>query len=181
MKPGSTLPATRAGTATRRTTCVGWCWDHRRVTGAPSQYGRRSTWSQISRDTSLTKGELPSRITTPARRLLESAGGAAGRLDLRQQPDLGVARRDHSARGPHPPGPVEPWREGLTMPGLRSIEVLRRLFDDLSWWRLRPAPELLTEQPGERDRACSWQRHGQRKERWRSSISPARVSATPPT
>jgi hypothetical protein len=48
-------------------------------------------------------------------------------------------------------GPVEPWREGLTTPGLRSMEVLRRLFDDLPWWRLRPAPELLTEQPGERD------------------------------
>ena len=29
--------------------------------------------------------------------------------------------------------------------------MLRRLFDDVPWWRLRPAPELLTEQPGERD------------------------------
>ena len=46
-------------------------------------------------------------------------------------------------------GVVEPWRAGLESPGVRSMTVLRRLLDPLPWWRLRPAPELLTQQPGE--------------------------------
>jgi hypothetical protein len=58
---------------------------------------------------------------------------------------------------PEPPeghariGPVGPWHTGLYTPGVRCMTVLRRFFDDLDWWRLRPAPELLMEQPGEHD------------------------------
>jgi len=48
-------------------------------------------------------------------------------------------------------GIVAPWYEGLDTPGIRSMAVLRRFFDSLPWFRLRPAPELLAEQPGERD------------------------------
>lgn len=48
-------------------------------------------------------------------------------------------------------GAVAPWWEGLDTPGLRSMAVLRRFFDSLPWWRLRPAPELLAEQPGKGD------------------------------
>jgi len=48
-------------------------------------------------------------------------------------------------------GAVSPWHEGLDTPGVRSMAVMRQFFDALPWWRLRPAPELLTKQPGERD------------------------------
>lgn len=48
-------------------------------------------------------------------------------------------------------GTVAPWHEGLDTPGVRSMAVLGRFFDSLPWWQLRPAPELLAEQPGERE------------------------------
>ncbi len=46
-------------------------------------------------------------------------------------------------------GTVGPWHEGLDTPGIRSMTVMRRFLDELPWWRLRPAPELLARQPGE--------------------------------
>jgi hypothetical protein len=48
-------------------------------------------------------------------------------------------------------GTVPPWDAGLDTPGVRSMALLRRFFDALPWWELRPAPELLAEQPGLRD------------------------------
>lgn len=46
-------------------------------------------------------------------------------------------------------GKVAPWREGLDTPGIRSMSALRQFFESITWWQLRPAPELLAEQPGE--------------------------------
>lgn len=67
---------------------------------------------------------------------------------------------------------VLPWHTGLETAGVRSMIVLRRLFGDLwpgdplagarpntdplrggslPWWRLRPAPGLLVDQPGRAD------------------------------
>lgn len=48
-------------------------------------------------------------------------------------------------------GEVEPWTAGLEPPGARSMAVMRGILDGLPWWRLRPAPELITAQPGEAD------------------------------
>ncbi|MGC9347075.1 MAG: DUF4038 domain-containing protein [Anaerolineae bacterium] len=48
-------------------------------------------------------------------------------------------------------GTVAPWHEALDTPGIRSMTTLRRFFESLPWWTLRPAPELLAEQPGEDD------------------------------
>jgi hypothetical protein len=42
-----------------------------------------------------------------------------------------------------------PWREALELSAARQITHLRRLFLSLPWHRLRPAPGLLAEQPGE--------------------------------
>ena len=53
--------------------------------------------------------------------------------------------------GHEPLGTVAPWHEGLEPPGAESMAVLRSFFEKLPWWRLRPAQELLAEQPGERD------------------------------
>jgi hypothetical protein len=41
-----------------------------------------------------------------------------------------------------------PWREAVLMPAAEQLIHLARLFDALSWRRLRPAPELLAAQPG---------------------------------
>ena len=49
-------------------------------------------------------------------------------------------------------GTVAPWREGLRRPGIESMSALHRLVDEIPWWRLRPAQELLKEQPGAEDR-----------------------------
>ena len=47
----------------------------------------------------------------------------------------------------HPNG----WREGLNTAGIASMTALRALMDEIEWWRLRPAQELLTEQSGMTD------------------------------
>jgi len=61
------------------------------------------------------------------------------------------------SKKPEPPeghkriGTVPPWHEGLDTPGIRSMSVLRRFFESITWWRLRPAPELLVQQPGKEE------------------------------
>lgn len=42
-----------------------------------------------------------------------------------------------------------PWRDALVMEGAEQMRHLRDAFDTIQWWRLEPAPELLTEQPGD--------------------------------
>ena len=46
-------------------------------------------------------------------------------------------------------GPIEPWQTGLDLPGVGSMTIMRDLMS--SWYHLRPAPELLVEQPGTND------------------------------
>ncbi|MCD6360162.1 MAG: DUF4038 domain-containing protein [Armatimonadetes bacterium] len=62
----------------------------------------------------------------------------------------------NSEPGPAPGHPnlgtVGPWSEGLRMPGIANMSALRKLMDEIEWWRLRPAQELLAEQPGAEDR-----------------------------
>jgi hypothetical protein len=48
-------------------------------------------------------------------------------------------------------GPVEPWVTGLETPGIRGMTVMRQFFASLPWWRLRPAPEVVADQPGTDD------------------------------
>jgi Protein of unknown function (DUF4038)/Domain of unknown function (DUF5060)/Putative collagen-binding domain of a collagenase len=44
-----------------------------------------------------------------------------------------------------------PWRDALRMPAAEQIAHITRLFGSIDWWRLRPAPELLADQPGDVD------------------------------
>jgi hypothetical protein len=46
---------------------------------------------------------------------------------------------------------LEPWWTVLDTPGARSMTVVRRYFESGDWWRLRPAQEILAEQPGIED------------------------------
>ncbi|MBN1247271.1 MAG: DUF4038 domain-containing protein [Anaerolineae bacterium] len=46
-------------------------------------------------------------------------------------------------------GPVAAWTEGLDLPGIHSMTELHAFFEQLPWWTLRPAQEVLAEQPGE--------------------------------
>ncbi len=44
-----------------------------------------------------------------------------------------------------------PWSEALLMPAAEQLQHVYDFFTSLPWWTLRPAPELLTTQPGEQD------------------------------
>ena len=46
---------------------------------------------------------------------------------------------------------IPPWREALDTEGIRGMSAIRTILDGVEWWRLRPAQELLAEQPGEDD------------------------------
>jgi hypothetical protein len=42
-----------------------------------------------------------------------------------------------------------PWSKSIKLPGSKQIGYLAKFFKTIDWWRLRPAPEILTEQPGD--------------------------------
>ncbi len=48
-------------------------------------------------------------------------------------------------------GVAPPWYEAMEYPGSTSLKHLRALFESLEWWLLRPAQDLLAEQPGATD------------------------------
>jgi hypothetical protein len=50
-------------------------------------------------------------------------------------------------------GIAKPWREAKDLPGAQQMKHLRNLIEGLPWWKLRPEPELLAEQPGRDDPA----------------------------
>ena len=41
-----------------------------------------------------------------------------------------------------------PWRQALTMPGAEQMAQVATLFSKIEWWRLRPEPLLVVNQPG---------------------------------
>jgi len=49
----------------------------------------------------------------------------------------------------HDPG-TSTWRESIDFPGSIQIGYLAQFIKKLKWWRLKPAPELLVEQPGDK-------------------------------
>jgi hypothetical protein len=60
---------------------------------------------------------------------------------LKEEPPMG-----------HPGSAIDPvWSEAIRMPGSMERKYMKDLFTSLEWWRLRPAPELLAEQPGTQD------------------------------
>jgi hypothetical protein len=73
-------------------------------------------------------------------------------------PTAGVTYGGHGVwgwdDGPEPPaghpntGTPKPWQQALLMPAAEQIQYLDMLFMSLEWWQLRPAPELLVDQPG---------------------------------
>jgi hypothetical protein len=48
-------------------------------------------------------------------------------------------------------GVARPWYQAMQLPGSTSMKHLKTLFDSLEWWTLRPALELITDQPGRAD------------------------------
>jgi len=44
-----------------------------------------------------------------------------------------------------------PWYIAKDLPGAFSMKYLHQFFKSIEWWRLIPAPEILIEQPGEKD------------------------------
>jgi hypothetical protein len=48
-------------------------------------------------------------------------------------------------------GRIRPWRDGLKRRGGEDMRRLREFLGAFQWWRLRPAQQLLAEQPGDAD------------------------------
>ena len=48
-------------------------------------------------------------------------------------------------------GTPKPWREALKLPGSTSLSHMVATLSSFDWWRLRPANELLLDQPGDKD------------------------------
>jgi len=49
-------------------------------------------------------------------------------------------------------GKAKSWREALDLPAAKDYGMVQDLFNvTIQWWELRPAPELLSSQPGEKD------------------------------
>jgi hypothetical protein len=48
-------------------------------------------------------------------------------------------------------GVAKPWQEAMRLPGSTHMKYLKSLFASLEWWKLRPAQNLLAEQPGATD------------------------------
>jgi len=44
-----------------------------------------------------------------------------------------------------------PWHVAKDLPGAFSMKYLHEFFKSIEWWRLAPAPEILTSQPGKKD------------------------------
>jgi hypothetical protein len=57
------------------------------------------------------------------------------------------------------------WMKSLDLPGSVQIGYLSAFFQSLTWWELKPAPELLVEQPGDTElrKFISVSRSGDRK------------------
>lgn len=49
-----------------------------------------------------------------------------------------------------PSGNVSRWKESLDLDGSIQIGYLHEFIDQFEWWKLRPASELLVEQPGDK-------------------------------
>ncbi|MHC4355956.1 MAG: apiosidase-like domain-containing protein [Planctomycetota bacterium] len=46
-----------------------------------------------------------------------------------------------------------PWHVAKDLPGAFSMKYLHEFFKSIEWWRLVPAPEIVTSQPGKKDAA----------------------------
>ena len=142
---GATSSATRAGTATTTLPSAGWCKGRPWPSGArslePIYEGVRTYHSrQISPDDIVRKGVYWSLLVTP------TAGvtyGHNGLWSWTEKPEEPLAHAGF--------GVPDPWHVAIRSPGADSMRVVRALFDTLPWWRLRPAQELLVEQPGQKE------------------------------
>jgi hypothetical protein len=69
--------------------------------------------------------------------------GAHGIWSWELKPEVPM---NHSATGM-----ARPWFQAMHLPGSTSMMHLKNLFASLEWWKLRPAQDLLAEQPGGSD------------------------------
>jgi hypothetical protein len=44
-----------------------------------------------------------------------------------------------------------PWKKALNMPAAEQMSHLVKFFTDVDYWRLRPAPQMITSQPGQKE------------------------------
>ena len=61
---------------------------------------------------------------------------------IQEEGELIVNHRNPGGRGP------STWRTSIDFPGSRQVGLLHDFITSFDWWELRPAPDLLVEQPG---------------------------------
>jgi hypothetical protein len=135
-----------------------WKWLH---SGPPAEYGKRKTFTRPvlnleppyeahngystrkpHSDYSVRRAVWWSLLVHP------TAGvtyGGHGVWSWHTKP--GEEPTDHKGTGVVP----KTWKEALDLPGAKQMGHVRKLFESLPWTELRPAQELLAEQPGTAD------------------------------
>lgn len=116
------------------------------TTGEPAEYGRRASGKVLlsleapyegpGRAALVRRNHYWSILNGPVVGITYGATGIWSWSD-------GVA----SAPG-HGPSIPPSWRSGMELPGAGQMGVLIRFFEGLPYWTLRPAPEVVAEQPG---------------------------------
>jgi hypothetical protein len=76
-------------------------------------------------------------LVSPTAGVAYGAHGVWGWAEKSEEP-LG-----HVGHGAQPP-----WQEAIHLPGSTHMKYLKSLFSGFEWWRLRPAQEMLVNQPG---------------------------------
>ena len=137
-----------------------WTWTH---SGPPAEYGKRATFTRP-----LINLEPPYEAHngyTSKKPHSDFNARRAAYWGLLVHPPAGVTYGGHGVwswhlkPGEHPTGhpgtgPAKSWKDSLDLPGASQYGHVRRLFESLPFGQLRPAQDLLAEQPGEGDPAA---------------------------
>lgn len=134
-----------------------WKWTH---SGPPAEYGRRQSFTRpVMNLEPPYEGHNGYKSKKPHS---DFNSRRAAWWGLLVHPPCGVTYGGHgvwgwgTTAGVEPTGhkgtgPAKVWRDALDLPGAAQYGHIRRLFESLPFGELRPAQELLAEQPGDRD------------------------------
>jgi hypothetical protein len=136
-----------------------WTWTH---SGPPAEYGKRATFTRpVLNLEPPYEGHNGYQSKKPH---TDFNSRRAAWWGLMVHPPCGVTYGGHGVwgwgvkdgvepTGHKGTGPAKVWRDALNLPGAAQYGHIRKLYDTLPFGRLRPAQELLAEQPGDKDPA----------------------------
>ena len=136
-----------------------WAWTH---SGPPAEYGKRASFTRPVLNLE-PPYEAHNGYTSKKPHTDFNARRAAW-WGLLVHPPCGVTYGGHGVwgwgikAGDEPTGhkgtgPAKVWKDALDLPGATQYGHIRKLFESVPFGQLRPAQELLAEQPGEKSPA----------------------------